>query len=153
MRCARIIRQYVKTPEIDILRFFRVLLFNFITLNDDAHLKNFTLTDHGDEYHLSPAYDLVNTSLHIRQPRIFAREGAFQRGHEDRRHTSGLGQGIQGAWQTHRTPLTLVDREIARFSAHNDKADALIGRSFLSPELKETYLCGYHYRQSMLRPD
>ncbi len=152
--CARIIRQYVKTPEIDILRFFRVLLFNFITLNDDAHLKNFTLTDHGDEYHLSPAYDLVNTSLHIRQPRIFALEkGLFSEGMriDDTHQVSDkefreLGRRIG-------LPSPLVDREIARFSAHNDKADALIGRSFLSPELKETYLCGYHYRQSMLRPD
>ena len=37
--CAEIIRRYVKSSTIDILRFFRVVLFNFIVLNDDAHLK------------------------------------------------------------------------------------------------------------------
>lgn len=60
--CAEIIRKYVKAAPIDILRFFRIILFNFITLNDDAHLKNFSLISNGTEYHLSPAYDLINTS-------------------------------------------------------------------------------------------
>ena len=41
--CAGIIRRYVTAAQIDILRFFQIVVFNYITLNDDAHLKNFTL--------------------------------------------------------------------------------------------------------------
>ncbi len=50
-----------------------MMVFNFITLNDDAHLKNFSLINRGGgEYTLAPAYDLINTSLHLSVPRIFA---------------------------------------------------------------------------------
>ena len=56
-------------------------MFNFITLNDDAHLKNFSLINLGGEYRLTPAYDLMNTSLHLYEPRIFALDkGLFKEG-------------------------------------------------------------------------
>lgn len=151
--CAEIIRRYVKSAPVDLLRFFRIILFNFITLNDDAHLKNFSLLSNGKEYNLSPAYDLINTSLHVYEPRIFALEkGLFREGMQftDTRQISSedfreLGRRIG-------LPEKLIVREINRFAAPSEKADALIGRSFLSEELKRTYLSGYHYRQSMIRP-
>ena len=80
--CADIIRKYVKASPVEVLKFFRLVVFNFLTLNDDAHLKNFSLINRGDgEYHLTPAYDLINTSLHLREPRIFALDkGLFREG-------------------------------------------------------------------------
>ena len=79
--CAEVISRYVKASRIDLLRFFRLVLFNFIILNDDAHLKNFSLINQGNEYRLSPAYDLINTSLHLYNPRIFALDkGLFREG-------------------------------------------------------------------------
>lgn len=46
--------------------FFRLVVFNYLISNGDAHLKNFSLlqTDMGD-YTLSPAYDLMSTVLHV----------------------------------------------------------------------------------------
>lgn len=151
--CAEVIRRYVKSAPVDLLRFFRVVLFNFITLNDDAHLKNFSLLHNGHEYHLSPAYDLVNTSLQIYEPRIFALEkGLFREGmrlsdtHQVSVHDfKEFGRRIG-------LPERLVEREIDRFVSPNPIADMLIERSFLSEELKEQYRCGYHYRQLMLTP-
>lgn len=150
--CAEIIRKYVKAAPIDILRFFKIVLFNFITLNDDAHLKNFSLISNGKEYHLSPAYDLMNTSLQIYEPRIFALDkGLFKEGMHltDTKQVSSddfikFGRRIG-------LPEKLVLQEINRFSVPNKKADAMISRSFLSEELKQSYLFGYHYRQSMIR--
>lgn len=70
-----------KQAPIDVARFFRLVVFNFITLNDDAHLKNFSLINKDEEYRLSPAYDLINTSLHLVEPRIFALDkGLFREG-------------------------------------------------------------------------
>lgn len=150
--CAEIIRRYVKAAPVEIMRFFRVILFNFITLNDDGHLKNFSLLSDGKEYHLSPAYDLVNTSLHLYEPRIFALEkGLFKEGMRlsDTRQVSAkdfmeLGRRIG-------LPEKLVIQEIARFAKPNDKADALIERSFLSDDLKSSYKSSYHFRQFMIR--
>lgn len=150
--CAEIIRKYVKSAPVDILRFFQIILFNFITLNDDAHLKNFSLVSNGREYHLSPAYDLVNTSLQIYEPRIFALDkGLFKEGMymTDTRQISAddfieFGRRIG-------LPEKLVTQEIKRFTTPNEKADAMIDRSFLSEELKRSYRLSYHYRQSMIR--
>lgn len=151
--CAEIIRRYVKAAPVDILRLFRIILFNFITLNDDAHLKNFSLISDGREYHLSPAYDLVNTSLQLYEPRIFALDkGLFKEGMhltDTRQVTTDdfieLGRRIG-------LPGKLVIQEIKRFTMPNEKADKMIERSYLSGELKRSYLSGYHYRQSMIRP-
>lgn len=152
--CGEIIGWYVKAARVDMLRFFRVLLFNFITLNDDAHLKNFSLLKRSGEYRLSPAYDLINTSLHLYEPRIFALErGLFKEGMQlcDTRTINykdflelGHRLGI---------PEKLVMKELIRFSRHNPEADSLINVSFLSDELKNVYRHGMHYRQLMLRPE
>lgn len=150
--CAEIIRKYVKAAPVDILRFFKVVLFNFITLNDDAHLKNFSLVSNGKEYHLSPAYDLINTSLQIYEPRIFALDkGLFKEGMHltDTRQVSSddfveLGHRIG-------LPEKLVIQEIKRFTTLNEKADDMIEHSFLSDKLKQEYIVNYHYRQSMIR--
>lgn len=149
--CAQVIRRYVKAAPIDLLRFFRVILFNFITLNDDAHLKNFSLLKQKGEYRLSPAYDLINTSLHLVQSRIFAldkglfREGmqlsdVHQVGKDDFREF-GIRIGL---------PEKVVKREIERFGKYYPLTDELISHSFLSDELKKTYQLAMKYRIAML---
>lgn len=150
--CADIISRYVKTARIDILRFFRIVLFNFVTLNDDAHLKNFSLVNNGKEYRLSPAYDLINTALHIREPRIFALgKGLFREGMElNDTHSVGPSDFVEFGRRIG-LPLQLIEKEIAAFAVHSDRADSLIERSYLSDELKEQYMLLYHYRQSLLR--
>lgn len=151
--CAEIIRRYVKAAPVDILRLFRIILFNFITLNDDAHLKNFSLISDGREYHLSPAYDLVNTSLQLYEPRIFALDkGLFKEGmHLTDTHQVTTDDFIELGRRIG-LPGKLVMQEIKRFTLPNEKADTMIERSYLSGELKRSYLSGYHYRQSMIRP-
>ena len=61
------IDQYSKCPQIDKLHFFQLLVFNCLVGNTDAHLKNFALceTSQGG-LRFSPAYDLVNTYLYIK---------------------------------------------------------------------------------------
>jgi len=64
--CANVIKKFSASPEEDLKKFFRLVVFNFIILNSDAHIKNFSMigTDH-KSLRLSPAYDLINTSLHL----------------------------------------------------------------------------------------
>ncbi len=151
--CAEVIRKYVSTPMVDLLRFFKILLFNFVTLNDDAHLKNFSLLSNGKEYRLAPAYDLINTTLHLYEPHIFALDkGLFKEGMRltDTRQVSSkdfieLGRRIG-------LPEKLVSVELKRFTQPNKKVDDLINRSFLSDDLKERYSSSLRYRQSMIRP-
>ena len=150
--CAEIIRQYVRAAQIDLLRFYRVILFNYLTLNDDAHLKNFSLINRGDgDYRLAPAYDLVNTSLHLYKPRIFALDkGLFKEGMYlsdtrtvGRKDFEEFGRRIGLPWR-------VIDRELDRFAAEQPLAQELISRSFLSESLKKAYSQSYNYRRSTL---
>lgn len=61
---AKAIRRYSATPGLDVVNFFEVVLFSYLTGNADMHLKNFSLLEKpGMGMTLSPAYDLVNTAL------------------------------------------------------------------------------------------
>ena len=150
--CADIIRRYVKAAPIEILKFFRIVVFNYLTLNDDAHLKNFSLINRGDgEHHLSPAYDLINTSLHLGMPRIFALDkGLFKEGMQlsdtrtvCRRDFDEFGRRIG-------LSARVVKRELDTFSTEIPLVKELIDRSFLSDGLKRSYWLSFRYRRITL---
>lgn len=130
-----------------------ILVSNYLSLNDDAHLKNFSLINRGDgEYHLAPAYDLVNTSLHLRMPRIFALDkGLFKEGMHlsdtntvGRKHFEEFGRRIGLAER-------LVKRELDFFATEYPLTEELISRSFLSDSLKRSYRLSFKYRRTTLK--
>lgn len=63
--CDMIVR-YSSSPGDDIREFRRMLIFNFLTGNADAHARNFSLIYSEDmkSIRLSPFYDLVSTSIY-----------------------------------------------------------------------------------------
>ena len=40
-------------------------MFDYLFGNEDAHMKNFSIINRDGEYFLAPAYDLINTSVHV----------------------------------------------------------------------------------------
>jgi serine/threonine-protein kinase HipA len=61
---AKEILKYSANPGLDLVNFFEQVLFSFLTGNADMHLKNFSLfRPAGSGYVLSPAYDMVATTL------------------------------------------------------------------------------------------
>jgi serine/threonine-protein kinase HipA len=61
---AKTIQKYSATPGLDVVNFFELVLFSFLTGNADMHLKNFSLLEQpGLGMTLAPAYDLLNTAL------------------------------------------------------------------------------------------
>ena len=63
-----VINQHTTFPVLDRLKLFRRLLFCFLTGNEDAHLKNWSLLTSNDIIGLSPAYDFVNTWIVLNNP-------------------------------------------------------------------------------------
>lgn len=60
--CARLIREQVTAPAVDLAAFLDALLFNLLIGNNDAHGKNFSLLLDGDGApRLAPLYDLLST--------------------------------------------------------------------------------------------
>lgn len=61
---AKAILQYSANPGLDVVNYYELVLFSFLTGNADMHLKNFSLLQTpGLGYGLAPAYDLVATAL------------------------------------------------------------------------------------------
>lgn len=65
LEIGELIKKYVPASMIALENFFKIILFNYIFSNGDAHLKNFSLirNDFG-EMELSPSYDLMSTIIH-----------------------------------------------------------------------------------------
>ena len=149
--CAEVIHRYVKATLIDIRRFFRIILFNFVTLNDDAHLKNFSLIERNGEYRLSPAYDLINTSLQLMNPHIFALDkGLFKEGMAfSDTHTISRSD-FEEFGKRIGLPVKVIKQEIDMFAAEQPLVKELLGRSFLSPSLQKQYWMAFDYRRKML---
>jgi len=59
------IKSRIGTWKISLENFFNLVVFNYIFGNGDAHLKNYSLLYRNGEYFLAPAYDLVNTAVHL----------------------------------------------------------------------------------------
>jgi serine/threonine-protein kinase HipA len=61
---AAVIDKFSARARLDLDRYFRLLVFNLVIGNADAHLKNFSLLERPEGLRLSPAYDLLNTLLY-----------------------------------------------------------------------------------------
>ncbi len=141
---AELIKKHVKAYKIETEKYYKIVLFNYIICNGDAHLKNFSLyrnEEYGD-YLLTPAYDLMNTSLHIKTESDTAldlfKDGymtdAFKAGSKYTRidfYEFGLRIGI---------PETRVNKFLDEFVGKEAEIINLINNSLLSDELKEKYL-------------
>jgi len=62
---AKAIVRNIPAAKVALEKFFRLVVFNYIFANGDAHLKNFSIIRQGNDIRLAPAYDLLNTYLHI----------------------------------------------------------------------------------------
>jgi serine/threonine-protein kinase HipA len=150
--CAELIRKYTKAAPVEVLKFFRIVVYNYLILNDDAHLKNFSLINRGNrEYHLTPAYDLINTSLHLYEPRIFALDkGLFREGMQLSDTQSISRKDFEEFGRRIGLSERIVERELDFFAAEHPLAQELIRRSFLSEKLQRYYWQSYNYRRTTL---
>ncbi len=62
----QLMKTHVPAYIVEAPKLFKILVFNYLFSNGDAHFKNFSLleTSMGD-YLLSPAYDLLNSRIHV----------------------------------------------------------------------------------------
>ena len=60
---AKAIKKYTNNPGLNVTDYYELVLFCFLTGNNDMHLKNFSLLKRNLAYDLCPAYDLVASAL------------------------------------------------------------------------------------------
>lgn len=62
-KLARVIERFCTFPMVEKVKLFRLSLINFLIGNEDMHAKNFSLMTCAGRIELTPAYDLVNTTV------------------------------------------------------------------------------------------
>jgi serine/threonine-protein kinase HipA len=149
--CGALIDRYVSAALVEKLKFFRLVVFNYLTCNDDAHLKNFSLMSiDGTDYRLTPAYDLLNTQLHLTNPHIFAlTKGLYPGMISDDTH-SVTGASFEEFGRQLGLPDKLVAKELADFRTEKPQAKELIYSCGLPENLARSYYWGYDYRRQTL---
>ncbi len=151
---ARLIKKFVPAWRIEIEKFYSIILFNYLFSNGDAHLKNFSLleTDSGD-YFLSPAYDLVNTSLHIDDNQLALDEGLFADGYETE---SFKINGYYAYDDFYEFALKIgiaanrIMKILNKFTQPYTASDDLIKKSFLNETSKKAYHSSFKQRLKAL---
>jgi serine/threonine-protein kinase HipA len=58
-----VVSDFCTFPKIEFVKLFKLTLFNFLIGNEDMHLKNFSLITRDKKVSLSPAYDLLNSTI------------------------------------------------------------------------------------------
>jgi len=140
----KIIKQYATNSGLDVIKYFRLVLFSFLTGNNDMHLKNFSLmhTDKGILF--SPAYDLLNVNLIYPDDKedlaltLGGRKRKIKRSDFDQFATSlGLTEIVR-------------DNIYKDFSKQIGKVQDWIERSFLTDEYKENYKQIFFYKMKQI---
>lgn len=131
---AKAIQKYSVTPGLDVVNFFELVVFSFITGNADMHLKNFSLLEQpGLGMTLSPAYDLVNTALV--NPADEEEMALTLNGRKKKLKK----QDFMAAMNTLKVEEKQQENIFNKMVKVLPKWQELIGRSFMSNEFKDQY--------------
>lgn len=140
-----LIQKFLPAWKIEIVKYFEQVLFNFVFGNGDAHVKNFSVikTNFGD-YRLAPAYDLINTTIHLPDDSIFALSKGLYNGWNPNHYISGTDFLILA--QRIGIPHSIAKKKLEKFCTIYPLTDKLIENSFLSAKLKDYYQKFYKTR-------
>lgn len=131
-----LINTYMTFPVIEKVKFFHLFLFNFLSGNEDAHLKNYSVILRDEKRQLSPCYDLLNTTLAMAGG--VAEESALPLSGKKR----NIGKNEIFRYLA-RERLQLTEKVISSVAEKMEGClsswERTIEKSFLPPEQKEMY--------------
>ena len=133
-KVGKAIKEHSANTLLDLMRFYEIVIFCYITGNNDMHLKNFSLILNGENWEISPAYDLLNVQLHLPEDK---EESALTIGGKKKKLSKsdfinlGLKLGLN---------QKQVENTFKRFLKSEKKMLSLIPQSYLSKEHQEKYI-------------
>lgn len=144
----QLMKKFLPAYRIETPKLFKLLVFNYLFSNGDAHLKNFAIleTPMGD-HRLSPAYDLLNTRIHVDDPDFALEEGLLPK---SMAQTSTAGQFKILAEQVELMPRQL-DQIMINMLTSSEEVIELTEGSFLNDATKRNYIQDYQYRLKQLQ--
>ncbi|SFN61350.1 serine/threonine-protein kinase HipA [Bizionia echini] len=142
-----ILKKYTPAYTVESIKLFKLILFNYLFSNGDAHYKNFSLieTPLGD-FKLSPAYDLLNSRLHIDDKDFALDDGLLppnlaQGKDNEQFHVLAEHAGIS---------KKQAEKVIKELTSKQDAVLTLINASFLDDKSKRNYTQAYQTRLKKL---
>jgi serine/threonine-protein kinase HipA len=151
---AELVVKYVPAHRVEIEKLYKLIVFNYLFSNSDAHLKNFSLleTQSGD-YILSPAYDLVNTRIHVNDTDFALDGGLFKDGFESEEMKKNGHARLEDFHEfAKRLNISVKRRDklLEPFLTRQEHVEILVQRSFLNDQTKRAYLLQYQTRRNQL---
>ena len=147
---ANLLKLSVSAWQVEMEKFFTLVVFNYLFSNGDAHLKNFSLqeTDGGD-YVLTPAYDLMNTSIHVNDGDFALQDGLIPESVYSDVYSRTL-HPCKDDFITFGTRIGVLPKKIGSiiemFATEQPKVYELIDNSFLEEKVKRMYKQSYQER-------
>ena len=131
---AKVIAAHSSTPKLCLVNFMQLILFCYLTGNNDMHLKNFSLYAPKSNYMLTPAYDLLNVA--IVNPKDKEELALTLNGKKSRLQKRDFVVAAQKMGIDEKA----IDKMIISFNRIMPKWNSWINSSFLSDELKQKYM-------------
>lgn len=142
----QLMERYLPIYKIEAPKLLKILIFNYLFSNGDAHLKNFSITETpmGD-YRLSPAYDLLNSRIHVDD-----KEFALEDGLLPKNLTSGK-MSLQFATLAREAGISekLFQSISTLMTTQSTRVEKMIESSFLNESIKRNYLQSYKRRLNL----
>lgn len=144
----QLMKKFLPAYRIEIPKLLKVLVFNYLFSNGDAHLKNFAIleTPMGD-HRLSPAYDLLNTRIHVDDSNFALDEGLLPK---NMAQTTIAGQFQILAEQVELKPKQF-DQIMTAMIENSEEVIQLTLASFMEESTKRNYIQDYQYRLKQLQ--
>jgi len=144
---AELVQQYIPAAMVELEKLFSLIVFNYLICNGDAHLKNYGVleTKQGD-YILSPAYDLINTSLHVDDTAMALNDGLFKDEYSTESFEANAFYAYDDFYEFG-LKIGLVESRVIKilnkFRTNRKSVQSLTDRSFLNDEMKRAYMDSY----------
>jgi len=131
-----LINSYCTFPASEKIKLFQRVIFCFLTGNEDMHLKNFSVILRDSRTELSPAYDLLNSTIVLKGD---AEEIALSLSGKKKNLNFRI---LVDYFGKERCELTdsVIYNTLSGFANAIPKWKELIGISFLSDNMKEKYV-------------
>ncbi len=131
-----LIDKFCTFPSIEKIVLFKIVIFNYITGNDDMHLKNFSIITENEIVRLSPCYDLLNTFIEYSKPED---EIALPLNGKKKHLNQNL---LIKYYGIERCGLTVksVDKVLDTITSAIPSWKMLVNSSFLSQDMKDKYI-------------
>ena len=143
----QLMKSYLPAYKLEAPKLLKVLLFNYLFSNGDAHFKNFSLleTSMGD-YRLSPAYDLLNSRIHTLDKDFALDDGLLPRNLAQGKISQQFGTLAAQAG----VGETIFNNLLTNMLSQSSSVEKMVAASFLNDAIKRSYWQSYQGRLKQL---